>query len=82
MSVLERPSRERPRRSRGQGRTGLARAAAGVLLLALAFLLGVAFARTLDERPARGDTVTSVRTLRPLPQPPATRTVTVTVTEP
>ncbi|HEU0248129.1 MAG TPA: hypothetical protein VFR38_13685 [Gaiellaceae bacterium] len=50
--------------------------------LALAFLLGIAFARTLDERPEDGATVTSVRTLSPLPQSGPMRTVTVTVTAP
>jgi hypothetical protein len=58
------------------------RAAVALALLALVFLLGIAFARTLDERPRSGDVVTSVRTLEPLPQTPPTRTVTVTVTEP
>jgi hypothetical protein len=54
-----------------------------VLLLVgavLAFLLGIAFAETLDERPEPGGVVTNVRTLTPLPQEPPTRTVTVTVT--
>ena len=57
-----------------------------VLLLAvglvLAFLLGMAFARTLDEKPKSGGAVTSVRTLTPLPQDAPVRTVTVTVTGP
>jgi hypothetical protein len=57
-----------------------------VLLLAvgtLAFLLGIAFARTLDERPQPGDVVTTnVRTLTPVPQQAPARTVTVTVTSP
>jgi hypothetical protein len=48
--------------------------------LALAFLLGIAFARTLDERPTQGGTETIVRTLTPLPQDTPGRTVTVTVT--
>ncbi len=52
------------------------------VVLALAFLLGIAFARTLDERPEDGATVTSVRTLSPLPQSGPVRTVTVTVTAP
>lgn len=51
-------------------------------LMVLAFLLGLAFARTLDGRPEQGDAVTSVRTLTPLPQEPPVRTVTVTVTSP
>lgn len=72
------PRRERPRRSR---RPRL-RTALGIGLLVLAFLLGIAFAQTLDERPERGDLVTDVRTLTPLEQQPPARTVTVTVTRP
>ena len=73
-----RPRRERPRkRRRPHARTLLALA-----LLVFAFLLGIAFAQTLDERPERGDLVTDVRTLTPLEQQPPARTVTVTVTTP
>ncbi|HYI74600.1 MAG TPA: hypothetical protein VEW90_04950 [Gaiellaceae bacterium] len=50
--------------------------------LALAFLLGVSFARALDERPRPSWTETIVRTLEPLPQGAPARTVTVTVTSP
>jgi hypothetical protein len=50
--------------------------------LVIAFLLGMAFARTLDERPRSSDAETIVRTLTPLPQQAPTRTVTVTVTGP
>jgi hypothetical protein len=50
--------------------------------LVLAFLLGIAFARTLDERPKSSGAETTVRTLTPLPQEAPTRTVTVTVTGP
>lgn len=82
MSVLERPSRERARRSRPRARERVARVVLAIVLLVLAFLLGIAFSRTLDERPAEGDVVTNVRTLTALPQPPPIRTVTVTVTEP
>ena len=53
-----------------------------VVVALLAFLLGIAFARTLDERPRPGGVVTDVRTLTPLPQQPPARTVTVTVTSP
>jgi hypothetical protein len=53
-----------------------------VACLVLAFVLGIAVARTLDERPSDGGAVTEVRTLTPLPQQPPTRTVTVTVTSP
>jgi hypothetical protein len=52
------------------------------MALVLAFLLGIAFARTLDERPDNGGTETSVRTLTPLPQQGSVRTVTLTVTQP
>jgi hypothetical protein len=52
------------------------------VLLVLAFLLGMAFARTLDERPKSSGTVTNVRTLSPLPQGAPASTVTVTVTGP
>ena len=72
-----RGSRVRPRRRRYVARFLLA-----VLLLVLAFLVGVAFARTLDERVDPGGVVTNVRTLTPLPQEPPARTVTVTVTSP
>ncbi|HXG77375.1 MAG TPA: hypothetical protein VNJ53_12475, partial [Gaiellaceae bacterium] len=57
------------------------RLAAGLLLLALVFLLGVALGRALEERPRPGGRVTEVRTLTPLPQQAPARTVTVTVTE-
>ena len=53
-----------------------------IVLLVLAFLLGISVARTLDERPKPGGVVTDVRTLTPLPQQPPARTVTVTVTTP
>jgi hypothetical protein len=48
--------------------------------LALTFVLGVSFARTLDERPKSGPAGTTVRTLSPVPQGVPDRTVTVTVT--
>jgi hypothetical protein len=51
-----------------------------VALLALvAFLLGIAFARTLDDRPSQGHEVTTVGTLPPVVEQ---HTVTVTVTSP
>jgi hypothetical protein len=53
-----------------------------VLAVGLTFLLGIAFARTLDDRPSPGGTTTDVRTLTPLPQEAPVRTVTVTVTGP
>ena len=78
MILAERPSRER----RGGSRRSVGRIVLFVLLLVLAFLVGIAFARALDERPRAGGVVTSVRTLTPLPQQPVTKTVTVTVTAP
>ena len=53
-----------------------------VVGLALAFVLGIAFARTLDERPKSSGTETIVRTLEPIDQEAPVRTVTVTVTNP
>jgi len=51
-----------------------------VLAAVIVFLLGVAFARTLDDRPRRSGDETIVRTLTPLPQNAPGRTVTLTVT--
>jgi hypothetical protein len=79
--TLERPSRERNSR-RPNRRKSFVRAVLFALLLAVSFVLGIAFARTLDERPKPGGVVTNVRTLNPLPQQPPARTVTVTVTSP
>ena len=78
--MLERPSRDHPRTRRG--RSPFLRALIVALALALTFLLGIAFARTLDERPEDGRTVTSVRTLTPIQQEERAPTVTVTVTAP
>lgn len=78
MSVPTRGGRTRATRA-GRGRR-VVRVGLVALGLALAFLLGIAFSRTLDERPRAGDPITTVRTLSPLPQlaPPSTVTVTVT----
>jgi len=46
------------------------------------FVLGVALGRALEENPRPGGPVTAVRTLNPLPLPPARVTDTVTVTAP
>jgi hypothetical protein len=80
VSMLERPSRQP--RSRARHRSPLLRALLVGVALVLAFLLGLAFARTLDDRPEDGATVTRVRTLTPLSQETPARTVTVTVTTP
>ena len=78
--MLERPSRER--RSRPRRRAFVVRAILVALVLLLAFVFGMAFARTLDEQSDEGGVVTNERTLTPLPQEPPARTVTVTVTSP
>jgi hypothetical protein len=77
MSPPDRPSRQRPARPSRRDRVG--RVVLLIVVLVLAFLLGMAFARTLDERPKSSGTVTSVRTLTPISQ---ARTVIVTVTGP
>lgn len=78
--MVDQPSRRsRDRRSR---RALIGRVVLTVVALVLAFLLGIAFARTLDERPATSGTETIVRTLTPLPQQAPAPTVTVTVTTP
>ena len=79
-AMLERPSRAG--RAKPQRRKLLVRLLLALLLLVLAFVLGMAFARTLDEQADTGGVVTNVRTLTPLPQEPPARTVTVTVTSP
>lgn len=78
--MLVRPSRDR--RSRPQRRAIVVRAVLATLLLLVAFVFGMAFARTLDEQSDKGGVVTNERTLTPLPQNPPARTVTVTVTSP
>ena len=79
MTTIDGQRHRRSRPSRGRRIVRVAAIAAG---LVLAFLLGIAFARTLDDRPSPGATVTDVRTLTPLPQGAPERTVTVTVTTP
>ena len=79
MILVDRPTR---RNRRGGRRRTISRVLLVVVLLALAFVLGIAFSRALDEAPEPGDVVTTVRTLTPLPLEAPARTVTVTVTEP
>lgn len=78
MTSLEPPRRQRRTRSARRARVG--RIVLILVGLALAFLIGIAFAQTLDDRPTSGGAVTDVRTLTPLPQGAPERTVTVTVT--
>jgi hypothetical protein len=69
--MLEEPSTYRPRR-RPPKRRSWPRIVLGVAVAALAFALGIALGKALEEGPAPGGTVTYVRTLEPLPQQPAT----------
>jgi hypothetical protein len=73
VSALARPREDRRR---------VFRAAVTIAFVVLVFLLGIAFARTLDERPKSTGVATTERTLTPLPQSAPARTVTVTVTGP
>ena len=70
----------RPVRARRRRTNSIVRVVLVVAGLALAFLFGIAFARTLDDRPKSSGPETIVRTLTPLPQDAPGRTVTVTVT--
>jgi hypothetical protein len=59
------------------------RLAAAALAGALVFAVGIAVGESLHDTSGSGGTQTLVRTLRPLPLPPAAReTVTVTVQNP
>ena len=73
---MTRAPRRRPDRRRSY------RGLLGLVAVAAAFALGVAFGQALGDNPEPGGTTTSVRTLRPLPLREAPRTVTVTVAEP
>jgi hypothetical protein len=78
VSVPDRRPARRPRRS--ARRSPLTRPVLLALGLLALFLLGISIGRALEDGPDPGGTVTNVRTLNPQPLPPATRTVTVTVT--
>lgn len=80
MTTLERTRRDARRTTRR--RRPFVRALLIVLAALFVFLLGVAFARTLDDRPRTSGNETIVRTLTPVPQRAPGRTVTVTVTGP
>jgi len=80
VTMLEQPRRrDRDRRSR---REQVGRVLLILVGLGLAFVFGMAFAQTLDDRPKSSGVETNVRTLTPLPQEAPVRTVTVTVTGP
>ena len=72
----------RPRRPPPRRRLPPAPALAVAAAVA-AFVLGIALGEALDDNPRPGGTQTIVRTLNPLPLPPAAReTVTVTTSTP
>ena len=71
----------RPRRpQRGHERRRLMRPFLVVIGVLAGLLVGISLGRALADGPSPGGTQTSVRTLKPQPLPPASRTVTVTVT--
>jgi hypothetical protein len=65
---VRRPRRRRP----------LLRLLVGLVAVAVVFALGVALGEALHDNPSGGGTQTLVRTLKPLPLPPAQETVSVT----
>jgi hypothetical protein len=69
------PLERRPRRNQ---RNPFSRPFLMALVVLAALLLGISLGRALEDGPSPGGTQTSVRTLKPQPLPPATRTVTVT----
>jgi len=78
VTTLERPRRDAQRTTRR--RRPFLRAVLVFFAALFVFLLGIAFARTLDDRPRTSGNETIVRTLTPVTQSAPGRTVTVTVT--
>ena len=70
-------SRRRPVR-RSRRRRPLLRLLVGLVVIAVVFALGLALGEALHDNPTGDGTQTLVRTLKPLPLPPARETVTVT----
>ncbi len=75
-----RAERRRPRR-RSVWQSPLARLALGLVAAVFVLLLGISVGRALEDGPEPGGTQTNVRTIEPEQLPPASRTVTVTVTQ-
>ena len=61
-------------------RSPLLRPALTMLGILVAFVVGLALGKALEDGPDPGGTRTSVRTLQPRSLPPAPRTVTITTT--
>jgi hypothetical protein len=78
VTTVERNRRDVQRATRR--RRPVVRAVLLVLAALFVFLLGVAFSRTLDDRPRTSGDETIVRTLTPVTQSAPGQTVTVTVT--
>jgi hypothetical protein len=72
MSVERRP-RDRPGSRPKRGRL-----IAGIALLVLVFLLGVAFGQALHDNPNPGESRTFIRTFQPVPASTTTATATAT----
>ena len=70
------PPSARPVR-RHRRRRPLLRLLVWVIVIAGVFALGLALGEALHDNPSGGGTQTLVRTLKPLPLPPARETVTV-----
>jgi hypothetical protein len=68
--MSEYPFGARTRRARPRRRRKLLKGLAALLVLAAAFVVGVALGKALGDGPKAGGTVTYVRTLEPLPQKP------------
>jgi hypothetical protein len=66
---------------RTRRRRPLLRLLIGLAVIAVVFALGLALGEALHDNPSGGGTQTLVRTLKPLPLPPARETVTLTVTK-
>jgi hypothetical protein len=62
-------------------RSPLLRPALTLLGVVIAFVVGLALGKALEDGPAPGGTRTSVRKLEPRSLPPAPRTVTVTTSD-
>jgi hypothetical protein len=71
-SVPRRPRRKRSRWKR------IVRMLVPLVLVAAVFAAGLAIGQALDDKPSPDRLRTQVRTLQPLPLPPARETVTVT----
>jgi len=56
------------------------RVLAWLIVIVVVFAVGLALGEALHDNPSGGGTQTLVRTLKPLPLPPARETVTRTVT--